>query len=288
MTVEVVIPSLRQAEAERLVWSLAHQTHPPDVVTVVSNETQPFENFGGQIRLLRFSSDDYGVGDLDVALRQNAGIWETECDVLIIQGDDQIAPPSMVEDTLRVMGEKSYIWGNHRLIDFSAHADEEIRLMPREAGQSRESSAPAQHGYWSCYGGMFAANAEFLREVGGFDMAFNGRHGGEDQALGYRLMRRDGQQSVWICDPPFSWHGIELKYGDTRSRSPWLEPITNGCGKGLHDFIPNVWRSLSNDVPYLQCRNCPVWHCGATEGLFRDEVLVRYQPELVQTMSVWL
>jgi hypothetical protein len=283
MSVEVVIPSLRQEPAETLVWSLSQQTHPPDVVTVVSNETQPFANPGVKVRLLRFESSEYGVGDLDVALRQNVGIWQSECDVVIIQGDDQIAPPTMVEDTLEALSGKDYIWGNHRLVNWDLGRDE-IRVMPMEQGLSRENPPPPMHhGYQSCYGGMFGASTGFLQDVGGFDMAFNGRHGSEDQALGYRLMRRANENQVLIVEPPFSWHPIELKNGDGRVRSPWLNPVTNGCGSHLFE------ESTLDGVSYLRCVKCPVWRFnGDGQIVLREEVLIRYRHELVSTTSVWL
>ena len=58
MTVEVVIPSIRQESVERLVKSLCDQSQAPDVITVVSNETQGFKVRGRpMVRLLRFESD---------------------------------------------------------------------------------------------------------------------------------------------------------------------------------------------------------------------------------------
>lgn len=285
MGAEVVIPSLRQRSTETLVWSLSQQTHPPDAITIVSNELEPFPVMGVPTRLLRFSSSEYGVGDWDVALRQNVGIFEAKGDVIVMQGDDQIAPPTMIEDTLTEMGDRNYIWGNHRLLDFKRYTADEIRTKPMHEGMSREDPVPpAEHGHWSCYGGMFAANADFLCDEGAFDMAFNGRHGGEDQALGFRLMRKTGQQKVWISEPPFSWHPIELKQGDARARSPWLDPITNGCGAGNHSFA----RTKMDGASYLQCGKCPVWHFDNVAALFRDRMLIRYRPDLVQTTSVWL
>jgi hypothetical protein len=190
----------------------------------------------------------------------------------------------MVEDVLDALNGHWYVWGNHRLIDFAAHTKEEVRELPRESGTTREDpTPPAWHGFHSCYGGMFAAMTGRLQEFGGFDMAFNGRHAGEDQALGFRLMRNEKEDHVWICEPPFSWHSIELKTGIS-TRESWLEPLTNGCGKGNHEFSSKVL----NGVSYMQCNRCPVWNFWDSPKLYRENVLIRYKPELVQTTSVWL
>lgn len=287
MTVEVVVPSLRQESVERLVWSLGRQSHLPDVISIVSNETQPWIAEGNvKVRLLRFTSSEYAIGEKDVALRQNVGIFAATGDTIIIQGDDQVAPPTMVEDALHTLGGRDYLWGNHRLIDFDDKAPDEIRNLPRVAGDSRERPVPpAWHGYQSCYGGMFVARTDFLRSIGAFDMAFNGLHAGEDQQLGYRLMRRAGQHLVYIEEPPFSWHSIELRDGNTRARYPWLEPLRNGCGPDHHDFA-DVFIS---EVRFIRCRACPALRFDDDPAkLFRDEVLIPFHPEAVTATSIWL
>lgn len=284
--IEVIIPALRQEPVEWLVASLALGTVKPDIVTVVSNETEPFPNPGVRTRLLRFSSESYSIGDLDVALRQNVGFWAAEADTIVIQGDDQVAPPTMIEDTLTALDGKTYIWGHHRLLDFTNKSLQEILLTHPGVGASREHpEPPAWHGYQSCYGGMFAARTDFIREVGGMDMAFNGRHGNEDQQLGYRLMRRAGDTKVWIIEPPFSWHPVELRDGDTRSRKPWLHPVINGCEPVDHDFTED----FIDGVRFLRCRHCQTQRFSdEQEKLFRDQVLIPYRPETVTTTSVWL
>jgi hypothetical protein len=294
VSIEVVIPSLRQRPAEWLVASLTLQTQPPDVVTVVSNETQPFEVGDVPVRLLRFSSEVYGIGEKDVALRQNVGIYSSECDYIVIQGDDQVAPPSMIADTLQALADAKkkrhddFIWGNHRLLDWSGKTMEEIRMTPMEDGKSRENPVPPyHHGFWSCYGGMFAAGTGFIQDFGAFDMAFNGRHANEDQQLGFRLSRHKGNDgSSFIVEPPFSWHPMELRNGDVRARSPWLPPISNGCGEGSHSF----GEALVKGLKFLSCWNCPyTTYAGEAVSLVeRSDVIVRYRPEWVETSSVWL
>lgn len=285
MTVEVVVPTLRQGPTERLVASLALNEPPPDLITIVSNETQPFPVVTST-RLLRFASDEYAIGELDVALRQNCGIYAAQHEVIIIQGDDQVAPPSMVADAIRVLGADDYLWGNHRLTDFGGRSLDDIRLADPSTGVSREHPVPpAWHGYQSCYGGMLVARAAFLRDVGAFDMAFNGRHGSEDQQLGYRLMRRAAHDRVRIVEPPFSWHPIELRDGNTRARLPWLDPLTNGCGPNGHVLVDETIKG----VRFRRCQHCPVLRFDdEPQRLFRDEALIPFRPEAVTTTSIWL
>lgn len=290
MSVEVIIPSLRQGEVERLVLSLLLQTQVPDVVTVVSNETQPF-SVGDRtaVRLLRFSSEEYCIGEYDVTLRQNVGVFSSECGVIIIQGDDQIAPATMVEDSLAALEGKEYVWGNHRLLsDLGGRGVEDVLRMTSSEGLSRENpTPPALHGHYSCYGGMFVTRTEFIREFGAFDMACHCRHANEDQQLGYRLMRKRGENSVLIHEPPFSWHDIALREGrESRStRDTWLEPERNGCGQGSHDLFDETIA----DLHFTTCRRCTYSaYVGVKEALFRDDPLIRYRPEAVQTSSVWL
>lgn len=285
MTVEVIIPSLRQSSTERLVASLLLCDPPPDQVTVVSNETQPWPA-SGIVRLLRFISAAYSTGERDVALRQNVGIYSADCDVIVIQGDDQVAPKSMIADVLTTLEGRDYLWGNHRLIDFRGLSLEDILAHDPKTAMSREHpEPPARHGHWSCYGGMFAARTDFLCDFGAFDMAFNGRHAQEDQQLGYRLMRRENDRMVFIHEPPFSWHDITLKSGDTREREPWLQPFYNGCGPGNHDYTVMV----IGGAKFTGCKYCPFQMYDDDEGLlFRDEPLIRYRPDAVQTWSVWL
>ena len=294
LTVEVIIPSLRQKPTERLVASLLLQTRKPDTITIVSNELQAFSVRPwwriwelSRVRLLRFESDAYCIGELDVTLRQNAGIWAAREDIVIIQGDDQIAPPTMVEDSLRVLGDGDYLWGNHRLLDYGEKTLDEIRLMDPHEALSRENPyPPALHGYASCYGGMLVTRTEFIREFGGFDMACNCRHANEDQQLGYRLMRRsDNLDKVRIEEPPFSFHGLELKGGDDRERQAWMEPVRNGCGPGNHDLYDEMVKKFH----FVACSRCAFrQYQDHPEFIFQENAILRYRPSAVRTTSVWL
>ena len=253
------------------------------MVTIVTNEAHPFDAYGLKVRLLRFESDRYPIGYLDVALRQNVGIYAAECDVIVIQGDDQIAPHSMIRDVeTHLTGD--YLWGNHRLVDFAAYTPDQIMAMSMEEGESREHPTPPHvHGYMSCYGGMFAAKTEFIQDFGAFDMAFNGQHHSEDQQLGFRLMKSLLQDTVFIDEPPYSWHSLELKHGDTRSREPWLAPQRNGCDE--HDLVDQ----RRGPFAYLACSKCLYYRFNDDPAaLFTGGLVERYDPAAVQTVSEWL
>lgn len=252
------------------------------MVTVVTNEAHRFSNYGLKVRLLRFSSERYPIGYLDVALRQNVGIFAAKCDTIVIQGDDQIAPHSMIGDVIENLDE--YLWGNHRLVDFANYNADQIMALNMKDGESREHPEPPHwHGYQSCYGGMFAADTQFIKDFGAFDMAFNGLHESEDQQLGSRLMQRSEEHAVYILEPPFSWHSIELKHGDTRERAPWLPPKINGCA--VHDLVETTRKSFK----YVQCTRCVYYRYDDERAkLFRGELIERYDPAAVWTRSEWL
>ncbi len=202
MKVEIVIPAARGNVADKLVRSLSLQTRAPDQITLVGNEAQPVHGAS----LLRYRTDKYLMGPGDVCLRRNVGIYASDADIIIFQDDDQMAPPNMVEAALVFIESYGYVWGHHRYIDFG---DDPWRIvnLPPEVGKSRETEPNRMHLWYSCYAGMMGARRDLLLDLSGFDMAFEGRHGGEDQQLGRRMLKRvTGGESVFIPEPPFAWH----------------------------------------------------------------------------------
>lgn len=273
MTIDVVIPALRQTEVERLVYSLEEQTRRPDTVSIVSNEIDPFPS-SMNVRILRFNSRIYAVGFKDVALRQNVGIFESQADHILISGDDQIAPPTMIEDSLRVLETEPFLWGHHRIIDFNGLTVDQVRMMPMVRGHPRETPVNYGHAYTSCYGGMFASRRYLLWDMGGFDMAYMCRHAGEDQQLGYRLMRRHNQPNVFIHEPPFSWM--------SGSRAPWGPPrVANVC-RGEHMLM----RTFYGGLPFDACERCPfLVFVGQEKLLLRERPIIPYDHKAVTVRS---
>jgi hypothetical protein len=87
---------------------------------------------------------------------------------------------------------------------------------------------------------MLGIHTEHAKAIGGFDMAFNCRHAGEDQNLGWRL---DGMR-VFIHEPPYSWHPEE--------REPWGDlGYTNTCDSHNLDKIEIEGHA------FVKCTKCP-------------------------------
>lgn len=272
MGLEIVIPTVRQASPERLVWALTKGTVKPDRVTIVSNEFDTVGlkgiNYGFPVRVLRFSSATVAYGYKDVALRTNLGVWFAESPIAMVQSDDQIPSETMIEDTLRLMAEgRPYIWGHHRFLDFNRYRPGEIPGLPASAGTPRENPIPpAKHGWQSCYSGMLAIETDFFRDVEGIDMAFNCRHAGEDQHLGKRLMLLDHDDHVLIHEPPFA-------FIDTAEPEPWRATKTNICDH--HDLDLRV----IGGAPFQYCGLCPYQvYDGEEAALFEDRVLIPFDP----------
>lgn len=204
MSIEVIVPAL--IVPQRLLHSLSLGSQRPGLVSIVSNEIDvaDVDPCGLDVRVIRFSSDRYRVGEMDVVLRRNVGIWASVFPDLLFQDDDQVASGSMVEMSAGMLRAKRIFWGHHRFIDFAEWSTSDLTRMSPLHGRSRESAVNVAHGFYSCYAGMFGAQRSFLIDSGAFDMAFMGRHGGEDQQLG----RRTGGDYVEVWEPPFAWHPL--------------------------------------------------------------------------------
>lgn len=267
--IEVVIPAMRTPA--RLVESLAKGTHRPSLVTIVSNECDRFDTFGLDVRILRFESKEYCYGDHDVVLRRNIGIWHARGDHIVFQDDDQIAPANMITQCEERFREGPMFWGHHRYADLSAPTEEIIRWDPSK-GRSRETSANRWHGYFSAYAGMMGARTTYLRDhLGGFDMAFMGRHAGEDQQLGKRFMYDVGSTGIWVCEPPFSWH--------PEQPVPRRVLRTNSCRD--HELVEE---RRPQGVVVERCTKCPfVRRCGRLDT---DYLMEPFRPKLVMVESV--
>lgn len=255
--IDVVVPSLRKDTVQRLIHSLSLGTQKPGAVSVVSNEIDTLDTYGLNVRLIRFTSDYYPVGYKDVALRCNVGIWASEADMVFISGDDQIASPTTIEDGAQLLLKKPYWWGHHRLTSFKDKSVEEVMAMHPSMGRSRETAIPAWHLYQSCYSGSFAFRRKVVEEIGGFDMLFNCRHGGEDQNIGLRLAWKYEQTNrVYIHEPPYWWHSTDA--------DPWVTPeYSNLCDS--HELREESYSGYKFEF----CDNCPYYrYIGPEELLF--------------------
>ena len=272
MTIDFIVPVRRLQLVERLLWSLSRNSRLPDSVSLVSNELkrESLPTFGLSVRLVRFSSDEYPFGELDVALRRNVGIWASTATHIVTFDDDQLSPPNLVSSIEAVFGERPFFWGHHRFIDFGAYPFEQMLAFPPKAGRAREAPANAWHSWHSAYAGLFGARRDLLLDIGGFDLMFSGRHGGEDQNLGKRLaLKYDHSEAVFVHEPPFAWHPeLSAKWSETT--------ISNQCFGG-HDLQPGRF----GNVAVQRCRNCPFYRV-LDEEFARPEASIRFDPAKVQ------
>jgi hypothetical protein len=269
MTLEVIVPCLRNPAP--LIESLGYGTRLPDLVTLVSNEVSAdWVGVKFPMRILRFKSDTYCYGEMDVVLRRNIGAYWSTADHIVFQDDDQVAPSNMLEESEKLLEAKTFFAGNYRYIDFAGHSTFALAHMPPAAGRSRENPPNFSHLYYSCYGGMIGVQRkEFLR-LGGFDMAFLGRHGAEDQQFGFRY----SGQRVFVYDPPFTWHP-EPRVANWDNNTPH----TNSCRD--HEFVTGDG--------IKQCQKCPFRvHVGNKKNELPLTMTERFDPSLVVVGEEWI
>ena len=268
---EVIIPSIRVGTVERALYSLSRNSIPPDLVTVVSNEVpSDARSHGLAVRVLRFSSEHYPIGECDLALRRNIGIWAAEHPHVLTFDDDQLAPRGLIASSIELLRREPYFWGHHRFIRFGSYTIDQILEMDPDRGRTREFPANAWHSWQSCYGGLFGGRKDVVLEAGGYDLIFLGICRSEDQNFGRRLARRvRGTDRVFIYEPPFAWHPEE-KY-------PWAaSPVSNLCST-KHELAPDV----AGGAAIVRCGRCPYFRVDDGQNLFRDEVFFPFDPARV-------
>ena len=273
---DVVIPALRERSLDDALWSLAHGSRRPDLVTIVSNEVSAErETHGLAVRILRFRSTAYPVGEGDLALKRNVGMWASPCSHVMTYDDDQVAPATLVEESLRLLERDPYFWGHHRFVNYGWYAPDQLLELGPERGTEREHPPNAWHFWLSCYGGLFGAKKSVVLHVGGYDMGFCGRYGGEDQNFGRRLAKAvDDRDMVFVHEPPFAWHPTERFEVLPRAWS-------NVCAE--HSLVDGVVAGAAASV----CAGCPYFRVedAALDG---DDPLVPYDHGLVELEALAL
>jgi hypothetical protein len=272
--IDVIIPLLRPDLIASLLRSFSQNTVKPDLVTLVSNEVQSvIQAYDLKVRILRFESSEYPIGNLDVALRRNVGIWNSPCSHIITFDDDQLAPLDLIQTSREILERHEHFWGHYRYLDFSKYSLDTILRLPPSRGRPRENPPCGWHLYLSAYGGLFGANRRWLQTQGGYDMIFCGRHGGEDQNLGRRLSRFLGyREKIFIYEPPFAWH--------PESRIPWSAPgRTNLCRSEHH--LENV---RIRGVIVAKCCRCP-YFTPPSDLQSLKEVIIPFDPAKVNVQA---
>ncbi len=236
MTTSVIVPTTRST-VDDLVWSLGQGTLKPDEVVVVSNEVAV-----EGVTLVRFASDTQPIGHGDAGLRRNIGADVATSDVLVFLDDDLIAPREMLEEATRIALKDDFCWGHHRFIDFARYGREKLLELPSFVGRSRETAVNTWHGWQSSYAGLLAIRRNLFWKVGGFDLAYLGHHGSEDQQLGRRLGVGNDFRS-FVHEPPFAWHP-EVDLFPSRARGEIMEE---------HRMV----RQTVNGHDFDVCEECP-------------------------------
>ena len=267
---DVVIPALREGSLDDALWSLSRGRARPDLVTIVSNEVGPErETYGLTVRILRFRSDAYPVGEGDLALKRNIGMWASPCTHVLTYDDDQIAPATLVAESVRLLETEPYFWGHHRFVNYDWYPREQLLDLAPEHGATREHPPNAWHFWLSCYGGLFGAERRIALDVGGYDMGFCGRYAGEDQNFGRRLAKAlHGRERVFVHEPPFAWH-------PTRRLDVLPRAWSNVCAE--HRLV----EADVAGVPGERCADCPYFRVG-TAHLDGDAPLLPYDHSLVE------
>lgn len=240
--VDVVIPTTRPSVNE-LILSLGKGSLLPDGVIVVSNEVVPaWPNVG----YVTFDSTVQPYGHGDAGLRRNIGADLSEADILVFLDDDLIAPQEMLERTVEIVERDGFCWGHHRFIDFDQVPAGALISMPPEKGRSREHFVNDWHGWQSSYAGLLGIRRDLFWEIGGFDLAFLGHHGNEDQHLGRRLsLRGSHPERTFVHEPPFAWHPtLDTFHGTVKANT-----ATNG-----HAFVTI---ETINGQRFAVCGECP-------------------------------
>jgi hypothetical protein len=254
-----------------LLFSLSRNTRPPDLVTVVSNEVDSSVlTFGLPVRVIRFQSAHYPVGDCDAALRRDIGFWHATCPYQVGLDDDELAPPDLCSSALAILGRARYFFGNYRFVPFAERPAEEILALPPQLGGPRDPPN-TWHSWKRCWGGIFGVRRGLVQAVGGFDLIFIGAHDGEDIGFGKRLAKRlDLLQRIFVYDPPFVWHPLE--------EVPWSPAVYSNLCHGAHDLARDQIRGLG----LSRCRRCPYHRADDHWKLFADEVYIPFDPSLVE------
>lgn len=272
--IDVVVPARRPATVDRLLSALAQGDRRPDLVSLVGHEVpRAIDRHGLQVRLLRPRSERYAIGDHDVALRRNVGGWASPHRWLVFLDDDVVPARDTLSTCARLLPGEPVVWGHHRFADLVATpVDSLLDLLPR-AGRPREDGVNRWHLWMSCYGGMLAIRREVLLAHGGYDMAYAGRHAGEDQDLGRRLARSLGDTDrVFIHEPPFAWHPLEPE--------PWAPPGWSNLCRRAHDETTG----MEGGVAVVRCGRCP-WFRVAGEPPIGLSPLIPFDPDLVDLQT---
>ncbi len=260
MTVDVIVPTTRPS-VSRLIDSLRLGRLEPDTIWVVTNEVEPIPG----ATFVGFNSVLQPFGSGDAGLRRNLGAELSTADIIVFLDDDLVAPADLLESAARIAQADGFCWGHHRYTDFDTRSMVKLMLLPPDIGRSRENGVNRWHGWQSSYAGNLAIKRDLFWSTGGFDLAYLGHHGSEDQQLGRRLSQ--GRNQTYVHEPPFAWHPIAEEYHST--------PRTN-VEAGPHALADLQF----NGHAFLACETC-LWRKPADVSALTlsDTVVIPYRRE---------
>jgi hypothetical protein len=279
---EVLIPVWRPA-VQRALYSLARQTEPPELVTLIGNipHMRDLEPCGLPVRILRHTSEVYCYGLQDIALARNVGIWWAREPYVVCFDDDQVAPRTMLADLRARLADTPYVYGHYRYLDFAERSLDELLNLPPTAGRTREHPPNDWHLYYSGFSGLFACDTALLQSIG-WDMVYNGSVPfGEDQNVAYRLTRAVGDEGrLFVHEPPFAWH-------PEGREAPYPAPVTNACSADYHD---HAWgpEQTRFGVRWHTCTRCPYMRITHQDDPGRRMVIQAFDPRAVSVVETWL
>ena len=253
----VVVPTTRvKTVFSRLLPSLAAGSRLPNEVILVGNHA---EHTGGEFpfpcRIIHYSSTKWCTGIRDVVLKRNIGALCATNDWLVFLDDDVAIPRTFLDSCLKPLTKQRYFWGNHRYIDMDKHTVKALLNLDPSHGASRERPPNHLHSWHSSYAGCFGIARDLFWSLGGFDMAFMGRHAGEDQDIGFRLMRRLGKKGTYVFEPPFAWHPTNLS-----TEEVVVPDCAEVCGHHLTDRNMNSHAYASLHISGVWFRYCSKCH----------------------------
>jgi hypothetical protein len=270
--IDVIVPVRRPRAVCRLLEALALGSQVPTRVTLVGHEVPLDLNpHGLAVRVLRPGGDAYAVGDRDVVLRRNLGAFASDLDLLLFLDDDVVPARTTVETAGRLLHQSPVVWGHYRFRALDGLSVGALVDLSPAAGRAREEGVNRWHQWMSCYGGVAAFTREVIVEAGGYDMAYAGRHAGEDQDLGRRLSLQLGHSGqAFIHEPPFAWHDVKPE--------PWAPASWSNLCRGPHDLT----EERLSGVLFSACRRCPWREAVGELPNDRRQPLIPFDPEMVE------